>query len=153
MIVLDNAEHVLDSVRAMARAIVATCPDIQLLVTSREPLGVPMEVVHRVEPLRTETAATGAVDVSPAVQLLGSRIAASGVDLMESDATRARLEAVAQSLDGLPLALELAAGRVATLGLVELENRLDQHLAVLTDRGASQGRHAKIGRASCRERV
>ncbi|MGI8792103.1 MAG: ATP-binding protein [Acidimicrobiales bacterium] len=144
LLVLDNAEHVLDSVREFARRIVSSCPHIQLLVTSREGLGVTGEQVIRVPPLATDSSEDNPSQPGPSVQLLQHRIALSGAKTDSSAATQEVLAHIARQLDGLPLALELAAARSSVLGLDGLAERLDGQLVVLADRTATEARHETL---------
>ena len=121
LLLLDNAEHVLEPLSPVLSHLLARLPGLQLLVTSREPLHLPMEQLHRVSPLSVPApqddndparcAATGAG------QLFLARVAArqSGFALTADDSPALAL--LCRALDGLPLALELAAARVPTLGL------------------------------------
>ncbi|WP_045312247.1 ATP-binding protein [Lentzea aerocolonigenes] len=120
LVVLDNCEHVVSSAAALCVEMLASAPDVRVLATSREPLGIPGEVVHPVSPL----------DLDHAVRLFSARVG-SAVDL---DVVR-RLCA---ALDGIPLALELAAARARSLSAAQLEARVDSRLRLL-DRGPRTG--------------
>ncbi len=144
LLVLDNAEHVLESTRDFAASVVASCPSIRLLVTSREPLGVRGEQVVRVPPLAVRNADGGEPGPGPAVQLLQHRIALDGIAIDSSTASIEALERLAGQLDGLPLALELAAARCTVLGVDGLIARLDRQLDVLSDRSSPEPRHATL---------
>ena len=125
LVVLDNAEHLVDDVATVADRLLDRCPRLHLLVTSREPLGIDGEVVQRVAPL------PGAA----AVQLFRARIA----DQL-GDHDGLRVAAICQALDGLPLAIELAAGRVAQLGAARVQSLLDDRFALLAG-GGRRDRH------------
>lgn len=122
LLVLDNCEHLLDAVAALAQAVVERCPDVTVLTTTREPLGLPAEQVWRVPPL----------SLPDAVALLGERAQAAEpgfrVDAGNADA----LERIARRLDGLPLALELAAARLRVLSSEQVAERLDDRFRLLT---------------------
>jgi predicted ATPase/DNA-binding SARP family transcriptional activator len=135
LLVLDNCEHVIEAAARMAEALLRANPHVRVLATSREPLRAPGEYVYRVLPL--EVPAEGTEDRADmldaaAVQLFVAR--AQAVDLRFSlDARSAPITgAVCRRLDGIPLAIELAAARTATLGLEELAARLDDRFRLLT---------------------
>jgi predicted ATPase/class 3 adenylate cyclase/DNA-binding CsgD family transcriptional regulator len=135
LIVLDNAEHVLGAVAKLADALVRSCPRACLLVTSREPVGIGGEQVFRVSPLPVPPAglaAPGQLAAFESVQLFTERAAMrrQGFVLDESNATA--VAAVCARLDGIPLALELAAARLGSLSVTEIGSRLDQRLRLLT---------------------
>ncbi len=132
LLVVDNAEHVLPAVSPLLAHLHLHLPQLRLLVTSREPLQIPGEVVLRVPPLEVPAADADAGAEGPglmacgAVRLFMARVAARLPGFELSDGTQAQaLARVCRALDGLPLALELAAARVPVLGLAGLA----QHLA------------------------
>jgi predicted ATPase/transcriptional regulator with XRE-family HTH domain len=138
LLLLDNFEHVLAAARPLARLLDA-CPTLRLLVTSRAPLRLRAERRYLVEPLALPADAgvgppdMAALTASPALQLFAERAQAvvPGWDL---SAERAPLAAaICARLDGLPLAIELAAARCDSLSLPELLAALEQPLAALTD--------------------
>ncbi len=138
LIILDNAEHVIESVRELVSRVLSECPEISVLVTSREPLGISGERVWRLDPLSIEA---GAVD------LLVERIEAAGIALDATPETRSRLVDIARTVDGLPLALELAASRVGSLGLVDLIDKLNRQTALLRRPDQSESRHSGLSAA------
>ncbi|QYN38637.1 hypothetical protein K1T35_16315 [Pseudonocardia sp. DSM 110487] len=115
LLVIDNCEHVLDAVAALVEAVVVGAPGVDVLATSREALRVDGEQLFGVEPLPP----------APAAELLADRIAAAGG---AASADAGLVELVCARLDGLPLALELAAARVPALGLAGLLDALDAPL-------------------------
>ncbi|WP_170309098.1 ATP-binding protein [Pseudonocardia hierapolitana] len=115
LLVVDNCEHVLDGVAALVDAVVVGAPGVDVLATSREALRVDGEQVFQVEPLLP----------APAAELLADRISAAG-GAAPTDAALA--ERICARLDGLPLALEVAAARVPALGLAGLLDALDAPL-------------------------
>ncbi len=125
LLVLDNCEHVLDGVGAWVAEVVGALPSVQVLTTSRAPLGVQGERVHPLDPLpaRTPDGAPGA-----AVRLFTERATAvrPGVQLPPDV-----VERLCRRLDGLPLAIELAAARTRSLTVVEVERRLSDRFALL----------------------
>src|SRR5215467_9859949 len=134
LVVLDNCEHVLDACAKLADALLRGCPNLSLLATSREPLGVGGERVYRVPslgvPADGDTA--DAVWASEAVRLLADRAAAQGVSLGEDQQATEVAGRICRRLDGIPLALELAAARLRVMSAAELEARLDERFALLT---------------------
>lgn len=132
LIVLDNAEHVLEAVTALVARLLASCARAQVLVTSREPLGVTGERVMRLDGLAP----------ADAERLLWERATVTPCEPSPEDNAGA---AIVAKLDGLPLAIELAAARLETLTPAQLAERLDDHLSVLADPGRGRvDRHRTI---------
>ena len=135
LVVLDNAEHVLGAVAKLADAMMRCCPQAYLLVTSREPLGISGEHVFRVPPLAVPPADQAAPDrlaVFESVQLFTERAALHRHGFALDQANAAAVAAVCIRLDGIPLALELAAARMGSLSVPEINSRLDQRFGLLT---------------------
>jgi predicted ATPase/class 3 adenylate cyclase/DNA-binding CsgD family transcriptional regulator len=135
LIILDNAEHVLGAVAELADAIVRSCPRVCLLVTSREPLGCGGEHVFRVPGLTVppaDLAAPGRLGVFESVQLFAEHAALQQRGFVVDDANAAAVAAICVRLDGIPLALELAAARLGSLSAPEINARLDQRFRLLT---------------------
>jgi predicted ATPase/DNA-binding CsgD family transcriptional regulator len=135
LVVLDNCEHVVAAAAQLAEQLLVDCPRLVLLATSREPLGVAGEVVFRIPPLGLPAEdGLAALAVSEAGHLFDerARAASSAFELGESNA--AAVAGICRRLDGLPLAIELAAARVATLSVADIGDRLDDALRVV-DRG------------------
>jgi predicted ATPase/DNA-binding winged helix-turn-helix (wHTH) protein len=128
LLVLDNAEHLIDAVAALVATLHAAEPGLPILVTCQLPLAVPGERVLRVEPL-----ALGGGE--GALALFVERARAADHRFVADAAAQPLLQAVCSQLDGLPLAIEMAAARVPALGLKGLHQALQQRFAVLT-RGA-----------------
>ncbi|HEX4247756.1 MAG TPA: BTAD domain-containing putative transcriptional regulator [Pseudonocardia sp.] len=128
VLVLDNCEHLVDLAGETVIELLEACPDLRVLATSREPLGVDGETVVAVAPL-----AVLADDGSdgPAVALLLDRVRTVRPGWEPSDRELAAARRVCAALDGLPLALELAAARARVLGLAEIAERLRDRFAVL----------------------
>jgi predicted ATPase/DNA-binding SARP family transcriptional activator len=126
LVVLDNCEHVLDTVAAVVGLALAGDSQARLLATSRERLDVPGERVVPVTPLPVPDPRS-ASEQDAAVRLFQDRLTATGSDAVSA----AEAAQVAAAVDGLPLAIELAAARAATLPVDELLARLDQHLDIL----------------------
>ena len=127
LLVVDNAEHLLAGVAALIVRLLGSCPELTVLVTSREPLGLSEELTL---PLRPLPVPAGDADAGAAVQLFTRRAreALPAVDLSDAAAVRR----ICRRLDGLPLALELAAARVRALPVPVLADRLDDGGALLT---------------------
>jgi DNA-binding winged helix-turn-helix (wHTH) protein len=133
LVVLDNAEHLLDAVAALATELLAALPQLVLLVTSQIALAVGAERVLRIEPLAIETgAAAGAQAASGALALLADRIAAADPRVRIDAAAWPLMREICEQLDGLPLALEMAAARVPLLGLKGVRDKLAHRFALLT---------------------
>ena len=135
LLILDNAEHVLGAVAELADAFIRSCPRVCLLVTSREPLGIGGEHVFRVPGLAVPPADLAAPDRLAAfesVQLFAEHAALHRRDFSVDDASAAAVAAICVRLDGIPLALELAAARLGSLSASEISARLDQRFRLLT---------------------
>ncbi len=134
LLVLDNCEHVVHGAAALARAVAEDGADTRVLATSREGLGIPGEQLVAVAPL----------DSAAAVELFAER-ARAGSWTFDLDAARAEVEEVCRRLDGLPLAIELAAARTRSLTPAQLLSRLDDHLRLLGGgRRTSAERHRTL---------
>ena len=136
LLVLDNCEHVIETAAYAAELISGSAPGVHLLSTSREPLRASGERVHRLPPLEgpSKTAGLTADEALtfPCVQLFMERAAANLNGLTLSDADAPVVAEICQKLDGIALAIELAAVRVAAFGLKELASRLDDRFRLLT---------------------
>ena len=134
LLVLDNCEHVVDEAAALTAAIASAAPSVTVLATSREALAVPGEVQVSVAPLTSPPPGTppGEVLAYPAAELFVERAKAVHSELQLSDPELQSLGRVCMALDGMPLALELAAARMSTMSVLELEDRLRDRFAVLT---------------------
>lgn len=136
LLVLDNCEHLIDSAATVVGALLSGAHGVRILATSREPLGVEGEWVERLAPLQFPETHSGlrAADVLafPAIQLLVERAAANieGFALADNDVPAA--VEICRRLEGLPLAIELAAAAVSMFGISGLALQLDDQLAVLT---------------------
>ncbi|MFI5778761.1 BTAD domain-containing putative transcriptional regulator [Nocardia sp. NPDC051570] len=134
LLILDNCEHVIESAAAFAHRVLGECRRLRILATSREPLGITGEALWRVEPLALPAANAGPdeIESSPAVALLRDRAGAVRKDLAADVRTLATMARVCRALDGIPLAIELAAARLRTMSLDQLANRLDDRFRLLT---------------------
>nr|WP_245973706.1 winged helix-turn-helix domain-containing protein [Bosea caraganae] len=135
LLILDNCEHVIEAAAGLAERIFLAAPQVHILATSREPLRVEGEHVHRLAPLTFPPDGPGLTAAAaltfPATQLFLERAAASGarVDLRDEDA--AIVARICRKLDGVALAIELAAGRVQAYGLEQTAALLDERLTLL----------------------
>lgn len=134
LLVLDNAEHVVDLVADLVETLTSHSATPRVLVTSREPLHISVETVFRVSPLAVpdRSASVDEIVRHSAVELFLARIRAATPDCAVDAAGLRLIGDICRRLDGLPLAIELAAARVATLGLEVVAARLDDRLNLLT---------------------
>ncbi|WP_405485647.1 BTAD domain-containing putative transcriptional regulator [Nocardia sp. NBC_00511] len=134
LLILDNCEHVIESAAAFAHRLLGECRRLRILATSREPLGITGEALWQVQPLTlpAATANPGEIESSPAVQLLLDRASAVRQDLTVDAPALATMARVCRALDGIPLAIELAAARLRTMSLEQLATRLDDRFRLLT---------------------
>ena len=135
LLMLDNCEHVIEAAARMAEAVLRANPHARVMATSREPLRAPGEYVCRVLPLEVPAEGTEGREnllEAAAVQLFVARSQAGELRFSLDARTAAIIGAVCRRLDGIPLAIELAAARTATLGLEELAARLDGRYRLLT---------------------
>jgi predicted ATPase len=138
MLVFDNCEHVIEAVAVLVERIVRQAVGIDLLTTSREPLLVETEWVHRLQPLESPPQSSDLTAARaltyPAVQLFVERAMGSHESFTLDDAKALAIANICRRLDGVPLAIELVASRVDVLGVSGLEKGLDDH-ALLFSRG------------------
>ncbi len=133
LVVLDNCEHLIDACAKVAEAILRKCPSVHLLATSREPLGISGERIYRVPSLSLpRSEAIGLTEESDAVALFVERVRAQGVGLALVVDTTPLVVSICRRLDGMPLAIELAAARMRSMSLTSLSERLDQRFRLLT---------------------
>ncbi|MEU8799570.1 BTAD domain-containing putative transcriptional regulator [Spirillospora sp. NPDC048819] len=137
VLVLDNCEHVLAEAAALAGAVVTRCPSARVLATSRHRLGTPSERLLPLEPLPTPDARAGPdrMDLAASVRVLTDRIRRLRSSFGMTGDNVAVVAEICRRLDGLPLALELAASRIAVLGLEPVRDRLAEDLTLLDDHG------------------
>ena len=135
VIVVDNCEHLVESVADLLEDLMRSCPKIRLIATSREPLGVSGEEVYRVRSLSLPSADIhGAEDVagSDSVQLFVLRARSHDKSFALTDANAPLVASICRRLDGIPLAIELAAARLSSMSIDDLHTRLDQRFRLLT---------------------
>src|SRR5215469_16182090 len=150
LLILDNCEHVVAAAAALADQVLADCPGIRVLVTSREPLRITGESLWPVPPLPVPppvpmpdpaapgelapVTGTGSVEIASyaSVRLLADRAAAVRPDFRVDEGNAADVARICRALDGMPLAIELAAARLRTLSAAQLAQRLDARFELLT---------------------
>jgi predicted ATPase/DNA-binding winged helix-turn-helix (wHTH) protein len=135
LLLLDNCEHVIDAAASLAAAVLSGAPGVNVLATSREPLGVAGGRQYRLGPLSSPEPSSrltaAEAEVFPAVQLFVERVTAIVEDFALTDANAPLVVEICRRLDGLPLAIEFAAPRVEALGVEGLAARLDDSLPLL----------------------
>ena len=134
LVVLDNCEHVLDAAAVVADAMIRSCPGVTVLATSREGLGVDGEVLRPVRSLSTpdDHASLDDVVATESARLFVARAVAVRPEFVVDEATGPAVGDICRQLDGVPLAIELAAARVGSLTVREIAERLDQRFRLLT---------------------
>ncbi|MDQ2783741.1 MAG: LuxR C-terminal-related transcriptional regulator [Chloroflexota bacterium] len=139
LLVLDNCEHLVAAVADIADTLLHACPHLRLLVTSREALRVPGEITWRVPslslPETPDTVMAAHLEASEAVQLFVDRVRLHQSAFTLTDANAPAVAAICHRLDGMPLALELAAARAHVLTMTQLAARLDAALSLLIHGG------------------
>jgi predicted ATPase/DNA-binding winged helix-turn-helix (wHTH) protein len=144
LLVLDNCEHVIDAAAGMAETLVRACPHTTVLATSQEVLRIEGEFVYRVTPLDVPSPQhedSGDLLEHSAVQLFIARTRSLQADFSAQGENLPVIAAICRRLDGIPLALEFAAARAATLGIRQVAGRLDDRFALL-----SSGRRTALPR-------
>jgi predicted ATPase/DNA-binding CsgD family transcriptional regulator len=145
LLVLDCCEHVLGAARRVAGVLLRSCPSVAVLATSRSPLDVAGELVWPVPPLsmheRSDTSGTGASD---AARLFADRASYVQPRFELSEDVAGAVETIVRRVDGIPLAIELAAARVRVLSAQEIADGLDDHLRLLRGGHQSDPRHQTI---------
>ncbi|MFH8342794.1 BTAD domain-containing putative transcriptional regulator [Streptomyces sp. AM6-12] len=134
LLILDNCEHVIESAAAFAHRMLGECRRLRILATSREPLGITGEALWPVEPLALPDVypSRAEMEASPAVRLLRDRAGAVRRDLVVDARTLPTMVRICRALDGVPLAIELAAARLRTMSVDQLAHRLDDRFRLLT---------------------
>ncbi len=147
LLVLDCCEHLLESVSPLVASVLRGCPNAGVLATSREPLRLPGERVWRVPPLRVPStdADTSGVASAPAGALFCARAAAAEPSFTLTDDNAAVVAELCRRLDGVPLAIELAAARVRAMTTADLLARLSDRFGLLTGGPSYEaGRHRTL---------
>jgi len=136
LLILDNCEHVVAAAAALADEVLAGCPGVRVLVTSREPLRITGEALWPVPPLPVPPApgdgGSSQIAGYAAVRLLADRATAVRPDFRVDEAAAGDVARICRALDGMPLAIELAAARLRTLSAAQLAERLDTRFELLT---------------------
>ncbi|MET4538511.1 putative ATPase/DNA-binding CsgD family transcriptional regulator [Arthrobacter bambusae] len=135
LLVLDNCEHLLGEVPALVAKLMETAPQLRVITTSREPLGIFGEQVYQVPPLSAPAAAdieAGTIESFESVRLLVDRAKSVHAGFEVTDGNRQAIAELCRMLDGIPLAIELAASRLRSVSVVQLVERLDRRFEVLT---------------------
>lgn len=151
LLVIDNAEHLIRACAQFVDAVMQQCPQVEILVTSRERLGVPGEVTYRVPSLsmpnpRCDITSEGRSRYD-SVQLFVDRAQLLRPQFAVTDQNAPTLACICNRLDGIPLAIELAAARVRSMSLEELNQRLDQRFRLLTGGSRTAPRRQQTLRA------
>ena len=143
LLALDNCEHLIEACAQVSRELLARAPGLRLLATSREPLSVAAETIWQVPPLSVAPAGTGPAPADAtryeAVRLFAERASASRPGFAVGPGNAAAVASICLALDGMPLAIELAAARVRVLPVDQIQARLDDRFGLLTtgDRAAA----------------
>ncbi len=135
LLILDNCEHLIGDAAKFCDEVIRHCPRVRILATSREPLGIDGEQVYRVPSLSLpglEAETPAEVAGSDAVALFTARALAQDPAFRVDDVAAPLVAALCRRLDGIPLALELAAARLSSMSLQQVSDRLDQRFRLLT---------------------
>ncbi|MFY9663768.1 MAG: tetratricopeptide repeat protein [Candidatus Cybelea sp.] len=136
VLIFDNSEHVLETTAALADAILRTAQDVRILATSRQALNISGEAVYQLAPLAVPAEAAGLKSDEAlhygAVALFADRAAAADTRFVLTDNNAAVVAEICRRLDGIPLAIELAAVRVKVLSISNLAQRLNERFKLLT---------------------
>ncbi|HEY5095166.1 MAG TPA: adenylate/guanylate cyclase domain-containing protein [Candidatus Eremiobacteraceae bacterium] len=136
VLILDNCEHLVEAAALLADAIVQTCPEVRILSTSRQALGIHGERVHRLPSLSVPAHAESMHAVESlqfgAIALFAERASAADARFRLTDETASIVADICRRLDGIPLAIELAAARVKVLSIPNLATRLNDRFKLLT---------------------
>ena len=144
LLVLDNCEHVVEASAQLTELILRTCPEVTVLATSREPLTVDGEQVWHVPPLPLPPDHANDRDRAPSARLFYDRASAYHFDVGADETTAIAVADICRKLDGLPLAIELAAALVPTLTPAEIARRLGQRFRLLTHGPRADPRHRSL---------
>jgi len=150
LIVLDNCEHLVEACARFAESVLRGCRDVRILATSREPLNIAGELEWRVPPLETPDPnvreSSERLNRYSAVRLFLARASAVATGFRMTEENAAAIASICRRLDGIPLAIELAAARTQSLGVAQIAARLDDRFQLLT-RGnrTALPRHQTLG--------
>ncbi|MEQ1822467.1 MAG: tetratricopeptide repeat protein [Fimbriimonadaceae bacterium] len=136
LLILDNCEHLIEECAILADALLKTCPRLKILATSREPLGISGETVFRVPPLSVpdliDLQTPETLSQFESVRLFIDRALQADSNFIVTNENAPAMASLCYRLDGIPLAIELAAARVRTLAVEQIDARLDQRFRLLT---------------------
>jgi predicted ATPase len=134
LLVLDNCEHLVGAAAGLADVLLGRCPQLSVLATSREPLAITGEALHWVGPLElpVDLAPLAEARAAPAVRLFTDRAAAARPGFVLDEPNLAQVTEICRRLDGMPLALELAAARLRSMTPGQVAERLDDRFRLLT---------------------
>ena len=132
LIVLDNCEHLIVGCAKLTDALMRACPKVHVLATSREPLAITGERVYRVPTLSVPADVKQHATDAEAVRLFVERAAEAWSEFVLDEHNTKMVASICRRLDGMPLSIELAAARVGSMDLTEIEGHLDQRFALLT---------------------
>jgi len=144
LMVLDNCEHVIDSSASLVETLLARCPQLKILATSRELLGVPGEAVYPVPPLGLPNTEAVELEEADAVNLFADRAVRVQPAFRLSSGNVVAVREITRQLDGLPLAIELAASRTNLLTPDQILGRLDDQFRLLASSRRDRGRHSTL---------
>jgi|HubBroStandDraft_1064217.scaffolds.fasta_scaffold00058_20 predicted ATPase/DNA-binding winged helix-turn-helix (wHTH) protein len=128
LLIFDNCEYQLDAVAALIEVLLDRAPGLSVLVTSQETLGAPLEAIYRLDPLALPPHGATMIDGFGAVEFFVDRARAADRHFRLDAGNAASVAAICRSLDGIPLALEMAAARLPSLGIERVRVRLDKRL-------------------------
>lgn len=134
LLVLDNCEHLVEPVAELIEALIAAAPGLHILTTTRELLGIAGESLYRMPPMSVPGSAGSAQEVGEhaAVKLFLERARQVRPSLVLDDRNAAEIAEICRRLDGLPLAIELAAAKVKVMSISDIAERLNDHFRLLT---------------------
>ncbi|WP_329565600.1 BTAD domain-containing putative transcriptional regulator [Kitasatospora sp. NBC_01266] len=149
LLVLDNCEHLIEAAAALVDRLLGEGPQVRVLATSREPLGLTGEALWPVRPLALppQDAPPAEALASPAVRLLGDRASTARSGFTLDERTLPAVRRICQAVDGMPLAIELAAARLRTMTVEQLAARLDDRFRLLTGGSRTAPRQHRTLRA------
>jgi predicted ATPase/class 3 adenylate cyclase/Tfp pilus assembly protein PilF len=147
LLLLDNCEHVIESCAALAESLLSRCPRLRIVATSRELLGVPGEVAFPVPPLRTRSPEETDIEEADAVRLFADRAAQVEPGFRLRSQTTPAVREIVRRLEGLPLAIELAASRANLLAPDQMLEHLEDRFRLITSGRRDRGRHTTLEKA------
>ncbi|WP_117212165.1 BTAD domain-containing putative transcriptional regulator [Allorhizocola rhizosphaerae] len=143
LLVIDNCEHLLEAAGDLVGTLLSSCPELSVLATSREPLGLTAECAYRLAPLALPALERDHSEV-PSVAVFLDRAGRVRPGFRFTPTDLRLVVDIVRRLDGMPLAIELAAGRLSTFSLADLHTRLDRSLDLLGGRPSGEARHRTL---------